>query len=94
MRQAATLGGNVRVGLEDSIWAGKGELATSNAVQVAKVRQIIQGLGLQVATPDEAREILSLKGGDRLTFNTFKENSKELDVSEGSCRFTMRFERY
>ena len=67
-QQAATLGGNVRVGLEDSIWAGKGELATSNAVQVAKVRQIIEGPGLQVATPDEAREMLSLKGGDQVNF--------------------------
>ena len=66
--QAAALGGNVRVGLEDSIWAGKGELATSNAVQVTKVRQIIESLGLHVATPDEAREILSLKGGDQVNF--------------------------
>ncbi|MEM6275748.1 MAG: 3-keto-5-aminohexanoate cleavage protein [Pseudomonadota bacterium] len=66
--QAAALGGNVRVGLEDSIWAGKGELATSNAVQVTKVRQIIEGLGLSVASPDEAREILSLKGGDQVAF--------------------------
>jgi len=66
--QAAALGGNVRVGLEDSIWAGKGELATSNAVQVTKVRQIIEGLGLSVATPDEAREILALKGGDQVRF--------------------------
>jgi len=66
--QAATLGGNVRVGLEDSLWAGKGKLATSNAVQVAKVRSIIETLGLSVATPDEAREILSLKGGDQVAF--------------------------
>ena len=66
--QAASMGGNVRVGLEDSIWAGKGELATSNAVQVRKVRQIIEGLGLSIATPDEAREILSLKGADKVAF--------------------------
>lgn len=66
--QAATLGGNVRVGLEDSLWAGKGELATSNAVQVQKVRNIIENLGLQVATPDEARAILCLKGGDQVAF--------------------------
>ncbi|MEM9230683.1 MAG: 3-keto-5-aminohexanoate cleavage protein [Pseudomonadota bacterium] len=66
--QAAALGGNVRVGLEDSIWAGKGELATSNAVQVTKVRQIIEGLGLSVANPDEARSILDLKGGDDVNF--------------------------
>jgi uncharacterized protein (DUF849 family) len=66
--QAATLGGNVRVGLEDSLWAGRGELASSNAVQVKKVRTIIETLGLQVATPDEAREILGLKGGDQVSF--------------------------
>ena len=66
--QAAALGGNVRVGLEDSIWAGKGELATSNAVQVRKVRQIVEGLGLSIASPTEAREILGLKGGDRVAF--------------------------
>jgi uncharacterized protein (DUF849 family) len=66
--QSATLGGNVRVGLEDSIWAGRGQLAKSNAEQVGKVRTIIEGLGLQVATPDEAREILGLKGGDQVAF--------------------------
>jgi len=66
--QAATLGGNVRVGLEDSLWAGKGELATSNAVQVQKMRNIVENLGLQVASPDEARAILSLKGGDQVAF--------------------------
>ena len=66
--QAATLGGNVRVGLEDSLWAGRGELASSNAVQVKKVRTIIETLGLQVATPDEAREILGLKGGEQVSF--------------------------
>ena len=60
--------GNLRVGLEDSIWAGKGELATSNTVQVKKVRQIIEGLGLAVASPDDAREILALKGGDQVAF--------------------------
>ncbi|MEM6728355.1 MAG: 3-keto-5-aminohexanoate cleavage protein, partial [Pseudomonadota bacterium] len=66
--QAAALGGNVRVGLEDSIWAGKGELATSNAVQVKKVRAVIEGLGYSIATPTEAREILGLKGGDQVAF--------------------------
>ena len=66
--QSAALGGNVRVGLEDSLWAGKGELATSNVVQVEKVRKIIEGLGLSVATPDEARAILNLKGGDQVAF--------------------------
>src|SRR5690606_32512839 len=51
------MGGNVRVGLEDSLWIGKGQLAKSNAEQVRKVRQIIEGLGLAPATPDEARSI-------------------------------------
>jgi uncharacterized protein (DUF849 family) len=66
--QAAAMGGNVRVGLEDSIWAGKGVLAKSNADQVKLARKIIEGLGMQVATPDEARDILSLKGGDQVNF--------------------------
>src|SRR5213079_2959200 len=64
--QAAAMGGNVRVGLEDSLWAGKGKLAESNAQQVTKARQIIEGLGLEIATPDDAREILQLKGGDKV----------------------------
>jgi len=66
--QAAAMGGNVRVGLEDSLWIGKGRLAESNAQQVRAVRQIIEGLGLSVATPDEARAMLSLKGGDKVAF--------------------------
>jgi len=66
--QAAAMGGNVRVGLEDSLWAGKGRLAQSNAEQVRLVRQIIEGLGRSVATPDEARAILELKGGDKVAF--------------------------
>ncbi len=66
--QAAALGGNIRVGLEDSLWAGKGKLATSNADQVKLARKLIEGLGMQVATPDEARAILSLKGGDKVAF--------------------------
>ena len=66
--QAASMGGNVRVGLEDSLWAGKGRLATSNAEQVKIVRQILEGLGLEIATPDEARAILELKGGDQVGF--------------------------
>lgn len=65
---AAAMGGNVRVGLEDSLWLGPGQLAKSNAEQVTKVRQIIEGLGLAVATPDEAREILELKGADQVGF--------------------------
>jgi len=66
--QADAMGGNVRVGLEDSLWAGPGQLAQSSADQVRAVRQIIEGLGLSVATPDEAREILELKGGDKVAF--------------------------
>jgi uncharacterized protein (DUF849 family) len=65
---AAAMGGNVRVGLEDSLWIGRGRLATSNADQVRMVRQILEGLGLQIATPDEARGILSLKGADKVAF--------------------------
>lgn len=65
---AIALGGNVRVGLEDSLWIGKGQLAKSSAEQVRKVRQIIEGLGASVATPDEARRILQLKGGDKVSF--------------------------
>ena len=66
--QAAATGGNVRVGLEDSLWLGKGKLAQTNAEQVRIVRQIIEGLGLEIATPDEARAILDLKGRDGLSF--------------------------
>ena len=65
---AAAMGGNVRVGLEDSLWLGKGRLAESNATQVRQVRQIIEGLGLEVASPAEAREILALKGGNKVAF--------------------------
>ena len=65
---AAAMGGNVRVGLEDSLWDGPGRLAESNAVQVRRARAILEGLGLEVATPAEAREILALKGGDRVGF--------------------------
>ncbi len=66
--QAAAMGGNIRVGLEDSLWAGKGKLATSNTDQVVLARKIIEGLGMKVASPDDAREILSLKGGDQVGF--------------------------
>jgi uncharacterized protein (DUF849 family) len=65
---AASMGGNVRVGLEDSLWIGAGKLAESNAQQVTKARQISEGLGLEIASPDDAREILELKGGDRVAF--------------------------
>src|SRR6202049_2315833 len=63
---AASMGGNVRVGLEDSLWIGKGKLAESNAQQVRKVREILEGLGLEVATSAKAREILQLKGSERV----------------------------
>jgi uncharacterized protein (DUF849 family) len=65
---SAAMGGNVRVGLEDSLWLGKGRFAESNAAQVKQVRSIVEGLGLEIATPDEARSILELKGGDRVNF--------------------------
>jgi uncharacterized protein (DUF849 family) len=65
---AAAMGGNVRVGLEDSLWVGAGQLAENNAQQVTRVRQIIEGLGLEIATPDDAREILELKGAERVNF--------------------------
>ena len=65
---AVAMGGNVRVGLEDSLWLGKGQLAKTNAEQVARARQIIEGLGLAPATPAEARDILGLKGGDQVGF--------------------------
>lgn len=65
---AAAMGGNVRVGLEDSLWDGPGKLATSNAVQVRRIRQVLEGLGLDIATPADAREMLSLKGADRVQF--------------------------
>jgi uncharacterized protein (DUF849 family) len=66
--QSALLGGNLRVGLEDSLYIGKGELATSNAQQVTRIRTIVENLGLTVATPAEARDRLALKGGDRVGF--------------------------
>jgi uncharacterized protein (DUF849 family) len=66
--QAAAMGGNVRVGLEDSLWIGPGQLAKSNADQVRKVRGILEGLGLELATPAEARATLALKGGDKVNF--------------------------
>ena len=59
---SAAMGGNIRVGLEDSLWLGPGKLAESNAAQVRAARQVVEGLGLEVATPDEARKLLSLKG--------------------------------
>jgi uncharacterized protein (DUF849 family) len=66
--QSAVMGGNVRVGLEDSLWIGKGQLARSNADQVSKIRRILEELGLEVATPDDARAILKLKGKNNVNF--------------------------
>ena len=66
--EALLLGGNVRVGLEDSLYIGRGELASSNAQQVTKIRKIAEELGLGIATPAEARDMLALKGGDRVGF--------------------------
>lgn len=65
---ASQMGGNVRVGLEDSLLIARGKLAESNAQQVAKIRRIVEDLGSEVASPDEAREILGLKGADKVAF--------------------------
>ena len=64
----AAMGSNVRVGLEDSLWGGPGKLAESSAEQVLKIREVLSGLSLEVATPDEARRMLDLKGGDQVAF--------------------------
>ena len=66
--QSAVMGGNVRVGLEDSLWIGKGQLAKSNADQVSKIRRILEELGLEVASADDARQILKLKGKNNVNF--------------------------
>jgi 3,5-dioxohexanoate:acetyl-CoA acetone transferase len=66
--QSLALGGHVRVGLEDSLWMGPGRLAKTNAEQVRAARQMIEGLGYEIATPDEARAILHLKGGSNVNF--------------------------
>lgn len=65
---AAAMGGNVRVGLEDSLYSGRGELARSNADQVRRIRSVLEALSLEIATPAEARDLLGLKGGDRVAF--------------------------
>jgi uncharacterized protein (DUF849 family) len=64
----AAMGSNVRVGMEDSLWCGPGTLAESNAQQVSKMRLVLEGLSLDVATPQDAREMLALKGGDNVNF--------------------------
>jgi uncharacterized protein (DUF849 family) len=66
--QAALLGGNVRVGLEDSLYIGRGKLASSNAEQVTKVRRIVEELGFEIASPTDVRDLLKLKGGDKVEF--------------------------
>lgn len=68
LTQSAMMGGNVRVGLEDSLFIRKGELAKSNAEQVRKIRAILEALDIEIATPDEARAMLGLKGGDAVGF--------------------------
>lgn len=65
---ASQMGGNLRVGLEDSLYISRGRLAESNAQQVKKIRRMVEDLGHEIASPDEAREILDLKGGDRVLF--------------------------
>ena len=77
----------MRVGLEDSLWSGPGRLASSNAEQVRAARQIIEGLGLSVASPDEAREILQLKGGDRVALLTPTVRKGGSDAAY--CRFSI-----
>jgi len=64
----AAMGSNVRVGLEDSLWIGPGKLAESSAQQVQRIRTVLEALNLEMATPDEARSMLALKGGDRVNF--------------------------
>jgi 3,5-dioxohexanoate:acetyl-CoA acetone transferase len=66
--ESAILGGHVRVGLEDSLWIGRGELSQSNAGQVAKIRRILEELGLDIASPDDVRRMLKLKGADAVSF--------------------------
>jgi uncharacterized protein (DUF849 family) len=66
--QAVSMGGNLRVGLEDSLWIGAGKLAESNAQQVRAARAIVENMGLEIATPEEARALLQLKGADKVNF--------------------------
>ena len=65
---AAILGGSVRVGLEDNLWLGKGELAKSNAEAVKRIRTTLESLGFEIASPDEARQMLHLKGPKAVAF--------------------------
>jgi uncharacterized protein (DUF849 family) len=68
--ESAVLGGHVRVGLEDSLWIGKGRLAMSNAEQVTKIRRILEELGLEIARPEDARRMLKLKGAHNVRFES------------------------
>ena len=68
LTMGAQMGGNVRVGLEDSLYLGKGQLAATNAEQVAKIRRILEELSLEIASPAEARAMLALKGGSNVNF--------------------------
>jgi len=68
LTQGAIMGANVRVGLEDSLYLGRGEMAKTNASQVVKIRRILEELGLEIATPQDAREMLGLKGADEVAF--------------------------
>jgi len=68
LTHAAVMGANVRVGLEDSLYLGRGKMATSNADQVRKIRHLLEELGYEIATPDEAREMLALKGANNVGF--------------------------
>ena len=62
------MGSNVLVGFEDSLWMGPGQLAQSSAQQVQRIRTVLEDQNLEIATPDEARSMLALKGGDRMNF--------------------------
>jgi len=64
----AIMGGSVRVGLEDSLYLGKGQMAKTNAEQVTRIRSILENLSLEIASADEARQMLALKGGDAVNF--------------------------
>ena len=64
----AAMGSHVRVGLEDSLWIGPGKLAVSNADQVTRIRTVLEALNLEIATPDDARQILALKGAGNVSF--------------------------
>ena len=83
------MGGNVRVGLEDSLWIGKGQLAKINAEQVAKIRRILEELGLEIATPEEARTMLQAQGQEqRELLNDWPQRSQEIDMTRLANKVT------